>query len=184
MRDKVLLIALLTAWNAPTIACADGGTVRFSEVRDGRRITVFTSPTFACAGTLDVSVLMQDVASGRPLLDLPIVVSAYPISDPQRIVSASATMNAATNKLLHAAQINLPEAGAWRIKVVVGDGLQRGAPICFDVVVASPPLPWLDLAAWIGWPLLAIGLFVFHQWLAHRRAPMPRQVDATGHCQF
>ena len=67
--------------------------------------------------------------------------------------------------------LHLPEAGAWRIEVIVGDGLQRGAPICFDVVVASPPLPWLDLAPWIGWALLAIGLFVFHQWLVHRRRP-------------
>src|SRR5689334_6480039 len=109
VRDKVLLIAVLTAWNVPAITYADGGTVRAREVRDGRRITVFTSPTFLRAGPLDVSVLVQDATSGKPLLDLPILVSAYPILDPQRKISAPATTDTATNKPLHAAQLKLPE---------------------------------------------------------------------------
>ena len=46
------------AWNVPAIACADGGTVRLCEVRDGRRITVLTAPTLLRAGPLDVSVLV------------------------------------------------------------------------------------------------------------------------------
>ncbi|HYV36811.1 MAG TPA: hypothetical protein VE988_13975 [Gemmataceae bacterium] len=173
MRNKVLLIAVLTAWNVPALAYADGGTVRASEVRDGRRITVFTSPTFLRAGPLDVSVLVQDAASGKPLLDLPIVVTAYPILDPRRKISAPATTDAATNKLLHAAQLNLPEDGTWRIEVVV-KGLEQEPAIGFDVDVAPPPPPWLGMSLWIGWPLLAIGVFACHQWLVHKRRPFSR----------
>ena len=168
MRDKVLLIVLLAACNVPEMAYADGGTMRFCEVRDGRRITVFTSPTFLRAGPLDVSVLVQSVASGKPLLDLPIVVSAYHILDPQRKISVPATTDAATNKLLHVAQLKLPEEGTWRIEVVVHE-LEQEPAIGFDVVVVPPPPPWLGMSLWIGWPMLAIGLFALHQWLVHRR---------------
>ncbi len=174
MRGKILLIAIFTVWNAPTIACADGGTVRFCEVRDGRRITIFTAPTLLRAGLVDVSVLVQDVGSGNPLLDLPIVVSAYPIADPRRRISAPATTEAATNKLLHAAQLKLPEAGAWRIEVVV-EGAQHEPGIRFDLDVAQQPPPWLDLSLWIGWPLLAIGVFAVHQYLVHSRQPFSAQ---------
>jgi hypothetical protein len=174
VRDKVLLIAILAAWNAPAIAYADGGIVRLCEVRDGRRITIFTSPTPLRAGPMDVSVLVQDVASGKPVLDLPIVVSAYPIPDPQRSISAHATTEAAINKLLHAAQLKLPESGAWRIEVIV-EGAQKEPALSFDVVVAQPPPPWLDMSLWIGWPLLAIGLFAFHQWLVSWRQALSGQ---------
>jgi hypothetical protein len=174
VRDKVLLITLLTAWNVPEIAHADGGTVRLCEVRDGRRITVFTSPTYLHSGPVDVSVVVQDVASGRPLLHLPIVVSAYPIRDPLRRTSALATTEGATNKLMYAARLQLPEAGAWRIEAVV-EGLQREPPLHFDVVVAPAPPPWLEMSPWICWPLLAIAFFVFHQWLVHTRRPFSGQ---------
>jgi hypothetical protein len=174
MRTKVLLLAVLTAWNVPAPTYADGGTVRASEVRDGRRITVFTSPMFLRSGPMDISVLVQDVASGKPLLDVPIVVSAYPILDPRRKISAPATTDTATNKLLHAAQLTLPEEKTWRIEVVV-DGMQQEPAIAFDVVVAPPLPPWLGMSLWIGWPLLAIGLFACHQWLVHRRRPLARQ---------
>jgi hypothetical protein len=174
VRGKVLLITMWTAWNASAIAHADGGTVRFCEVRDGRRITVFTAPTLLRAGPLDVSVLVQEVDSGKPLLDLPIVVSAYPIPDPWPKISAPATTEAATNKLLHMAQLKLPEAGTWRIEVVV-EGAQQETAIRFDVFVAQAPPRWLDMSLWIGWPLLAIGVFAFHQYLVHRRRPVSGQ---------
>jgi hypothetical protein len=143
-----------------------------------RRITVFISPTSLRAGLLDVSVLVQDVASGKPQLDLLIVVSAYPIPDLRRKVSVPATTDAATNKLFHAAELNLPEAVTWRIEVVV-DGDQQKPAICFEVFVAPPP-PWLDMSLWIGWPLLAIGLFACHQWLVHRRRPFSGRSDVLA----
>src|ERR1019366_4195787 len=145
-----------------------GGIVRLCEVRDGRRITIFTSPTPLRAGPMDVSVLVQDVASGKPVLDLPIVVSAYPIPDPQRSISAHATTEAAINKLLHAAQLKLPESGAWRIEVIV-EGAQKEPALSFDVVVAQPPPPWLDMSLWIGWPRLPLRLLPFSPRLLRRR---------------
>jgi len=168
VRDKILLFAILAAWNAPSIAHADGGIVRLCEVRAGRRITVFTAPTLLRAGPMDISILVQDVASGKPVLDLPIVVVACPIADPERTIRAHATTEAATNKLLHAAQLKLPEAGAWRVEVIV-EGAPQEAAFHFDVIVAQAAPPWLDLSLWIGWPLLAVGLFALHQWLVSRR---------------
>ena len=174
MRGTFMLIALLATWFAlgagASIALGDGGAVRFSSRRGDRLITVFTAPTPLRAGVVDVSVLVQDADSGKPLLDVRIVVHAHPIQHSQGRISAPATSEAATNKLLRAAGLELSEPGWWRVEVVVQD-LGPGPPISFDVEVAEGPPPWLDLSVWIGWPLVAIGCFALHQWLVHRRRP-------------
>jgi hypothetical protein len=171
VRGKVMLIVLLMACNVPAIARADGGTVRCSEVRDGCRITVFTAPTTLRAGPVDVSVLVQDAASGTPLLDVPILVSAHPANYPGLRISIQATSEAATNKFLRAAPMNLVEPGWWHVDVMVQDSKQS---IGFDVEVAEAPPPWLALGLWIGWPLLAIAVFAVHQWLVRRRSTCRR----------
>lgn len=50
----------------PSLAGADGGTLRFSEEKDGYRIAVFTTPTPLRAGPVDISVLVQNAATGEP----------------------------------------------------------------------------------------------------------------------
>jgi hypothetical protein len=171
MRCKVrgVLMTLLIAWLAPSFAWADGGTVRCSELQGGRRVTVFTAPPTLRAGLVDVSVLVQDAESGTPLLDVPICVTAYPVDQPERRTSMPATALAATNQLLRAASMHFSEPGWWRVEVVV-QGPAPPQAIGFDVEVADAPPPWLDLSLWIGWPLLAIGLFAVHQWLVRRRS--------------
>lgn len=156
----------LGAW--PGVVLADGGIVRFAERRGDRLITVLTTPTPLRAGIVDVSVLVQEARSGQPLRDVPIVVHAQPIQGEPRRISARATTAAATNKLLHAAQLDLGESGRWHVDVIVQD-TDPASPIGFDVDVNEPLPPWLDMTFWIGWPVAAIGLFAIHQWLGHRR---------------
>lgn len=136
----------------------DGGTVRLSEVHDGRRITVFTSPVPLRAGPVDVSVLVQDERTGKPILDVGVTVfvegRAYP-----------ASTAVATNKLFQAAQFDLPAPGRWRIDVEV-QGPKGPTRVGCDVEATEALPSWLDLALWIGWPVGAILLFVAHKYLS------------------
>ena len=49
------------------IARGDGGTVRLMTQSSGYQITAFTSPTPVWAGSVDISVFVQDAATGEPV---------------------------------------------------------------------------------------------------------------------
>jgi hypothetical protein len=173
MHGKSIVITLMTVWltlgATASVAFADGGMVRFSERRGDRLlITVFTTPTPFRAGPVDVSVLVQDADTGRPLSDVPIVVYAHSIQNTPRKIAAPATTQAASNKLMCAAALDLTEPGWWHVEIVV-NGFEQEPPIAFDVEVAEALPPWLHMGPWICWPLVAIGVFAVHQLLVYRR---------------
>ncbi len=173
MNGKYIAVILSAMWLIlvadARIACGDGGKVQLSERRDERLITVFTAPTPLRAGRVDVSVLLQNADSKAPLPDDLITVHAYPVLHRSNDISAPATTEAATNKLLKAAQLNIAEPGTWHIDVIAQDEVAE-PPLGFDVEVGEPTPPWLDLVAWIAWPFVAIGLFAVHELLNFRRA--------------
>jgi hypothetical protein len=150
MRDKIAIIVWM-ALAAP--ALADGGTVHLSAVRDGKTVTVFTAPSLPRAGMVDVSIFVQDADSGQPISDMPIMVRARSIRSGEGI-SSPATTEAATNKLMRSALLELPEPGTWHVVV---EGF--ASPIEFDLEIAEPLPPWLDLWPWICWPVVPIALF-------------------------
>ncbi len=166
MHGKPGLMAMLTAWlvlgAGASCALADGGALRLSERRDGHHVAIFTTPTPLRVGCADISTLLQDADSGRPLPDVAIVVTAYPIQHPQRLIRTIATTEAATNKLFRAARLELSTPGRWHVEVEVDvSGSTPGQPFAFEVDVADALPPWLQMSPWFGWPLLVIGLFVF-----------------------
>jgi hypothetical protein len=149
-------------------ARADGGTVRASVTEAGWRVTVFTAPTPPRAGPVDVSVVVQDAATGRPDPAVRVWVRAEPRDRPGPAVEGPATAAAATNKLLVAVAIDLPGPGWWVFRVQVeGDG--RTAEVGFDLEAGPPPPRWLSLAGWVGWPAAAVALFAAHRALVRRK---------------
>jgi hypothetical protein len=134
------------------------------------QVTVFTSPTPFRAGPVDVSVLVQDAATGECLPEARVTLhlTARGTGD---VLEYPATAEAATNKLFHAAVFQLPEPGWWDVEVTV-EGPQGPAVLRFEAR-ADEPLPrWLELWPWFAWPALAVALFGLHQVLvrrAHRR---------------
>ena len=166
MSGKRVLVVLLIGWAelgaAASTVLGDGGTMRFSGRRGDRVVTVFTAPAPLHAGRIDLSVLVLGVETGRPITDLSIEVCRQEVDHPKRTIRAVATTEEATNKLLRAAKIELPEAGRWRFEVFV-EGVDRSQAIGFDVVVAAPPPAWLQMSLWIGWPIVPIGLFAVVQ---------------------
>jgi hypothetical protein len=116
---------------------------------------------------VDVSILLLDANTETPLSDVPVIVEAA--SDlQQRRITRAATNEAATNKMMRAAEIELTP-GKWHLAVFVDDSAKR-SPIGFDVDVAEPIAPWVETGLWIGWPFAAIGLFLIHRVLVQRRS--------------
>lgn len=169
MRPVVLGVIVggfvLGTWCAPV--SADGGALRLSEKKGGYQITVFTAPTPFRAGPVDISVLVQDGVTGEPLPHARVAVRITKLG--QLVLEYPATSERATNKLLRAAQLELPEPGRWELEVEV-EGV-HGLTVINGEVEAAERLPrWRELWPWIGWPALAIALFGIQQVLARRRS--------------
>jgi hypothetical protein len=155
-----------------TVVHADGGMVRLSERRGGHRITVFTSPTPLRVGPVDVSIFVQDAATGEPVSAVSIAVQASPHKHPETVIRQMATTADATNKLFQAAVFDLPEPGRWDLTIVV-EGTSEPIEVPFAVEV-DEPLPRIgEMIPWIAWPAGAILLFCLHQWLVQRKSPRP-----------
>lgn len=165
MRAAVLLAALACA--AP--AWADGGLVRISQPAGPFVVTVFSAPTPLRAGPIDLSVLVQDPDGDRTVLDAEVHVSMYQVGG-SRHLHTSATHDQATNKLLYAALLDLPEPGAWEVKLYITRGSQS-AELSF-LVDADPPLPpWRAYWFYFVLPVVGIVVLTLHQWLVlHRQS--------------
>lgn len=147
---------------------ADGGTVRLSQRQGNYRITVFTSPTPLRAGPVDLSLFVQDAATGEPIPQARITVRLTPRHPGGETISQFATTAAATNKLFQAAIFDLPEPGWWDVAIFI-EGLREPLQAHFEIE-AEEPLPRLgEMAPWIVWPAGVILLFIVHQWLMRRK---------------
>jgi hypothetical protein len=150
-----------------SLARADGGTVRVREQAGAYQVTVFTSPTPFRTGPVDVSVLVQDGATGECVPEARVTVRLT-AGESGEILEYPATAEAATNKLFHAAVFQLPEPGWWDVEVAI-EGRRGPALLRFRVQAGEPPPRWLELWPWFAWPALAVALFSFHQLLVQRR---------------
>ena len=148
----------------PSLAAADGGALRLSEEKDGYRIAVFTTPTPLRAGPADISVLVQDAATGEPASGVQASIKVQRHDGRHEALYQRATTQAATNKLYYAATFDLPEPGWYSVEVSI-IGAKKTTNAGFDVEAAEPLPPALTVLPWVGWPLLAIALFVIHQLL-------------------
>jgi hypothetical protein len=166
-RLPTCLIAMSVSLLAPGAALrADGGTVRLRARAGEYQIAVFTSPTPARVGPIDVSVLAQDGLTGEVVPEARVTVRLTARESGQQI-QAFATTAAATNKLYQAAIVQLPEAGWWTTDITI-DGPVGAAHVRFDLEIA-PPLPrWYVLWPWFSWPILAVAVFACHQMLVRR----------------
>lgn len=149
-------------------AFADGGTVRASVQQRGLRVTVFTSPASPRVGPVDVSVLVQDAASGQPVAGVQVHVRAASRRDQASTIEALATTDNATNKLLNAAVLDVPEAGWWEFRIRV-DGRGEPVEVTFDLEVGEALPGWVSWLGWVAWPVIVILLFATHQLLVRRK---------------
>jgi hypothetical protein len=147
---------------------ADGGAVQLVERHGDTQVTIFTSPTPLRAGPIDVSVLVQDAATGQPVPDAKVAITLSRDASPGPLIQAVATREAATNKLLQSALINLPTAGNWNLQVDAGTSTNQIQTTCALVVGRALP-KWLTQWTWFTWPVIAVLLFGMHRFLASHR---------------
>jgi hypothetical protein len=150
-----------------TFLRADGGAIRLSEKQGGYRITVFTTPTPVRAGPVDISVLVQDAATGEVEPDVRVAIRVTRSGHPDSAVHRPATKDEATNKLYYAAAFDLTKPGWYSVAVCL-DGALGVAQVGFEAEAADPLPPWLTVWPWVGWPVLVILLFGMHQLLVRR----------------
>jgi hypothetical protein len=113
---------------------------------------------------VDVSVLVQDAATGELASGVQVTVQAVRSGSPGAAIHQPATREAATNKLYHAAVFDLPEPGTYRMEVSITGALGE-AQVRFEVEGAEPLPTWVAMLPWVGWPALAVLLFCLHQFL-------------------
>lgn len=159
---------------APLVLCApvwaDGGSLLVRSPGAHWEITALGSPDPLRVGDADLSVLITERDSGRPVLDarVELVLRAPASAGPPQEIHALARLGAGTNGLLYSAWPRLTSPGRWELEIVVeqGDATQRAAtPL--EVAAANSAL----LAHWpaLAFPPLGIALFAIHQTLARRR---------------
>lgn len=157
------------------MAYADGGVVQASDIVGGYRVTVFTSPSPARVGPMDISVWVQDAASGATAADVQVELQLSPGEPGGSTWHLAATREAATNKLFRAATFDAPAAGRYRLEVNVS-GPAGSAQLNCRFAVAEPLPQWQALWPWYSWPLAVMALMVWRELSReHRAAQVPRR---------
>ena len=169
-RISVALLALTMLACSGEVARADGGRLVRVERTNGWIVSVFVAPDPPRVGPVDVSVLVQEEASGSVIVDADIAVTLKAVEG--ATTSAPANRTQATNKLLQSALLTTPSAGDWQgiIDCRVGNAK---AEIPFTLQVAAAPPAWTKLAPWILWPFAAVAIFVAHRTRAASQPPAP-----------
>ncbi len=155
----LLLLTALTSLPAPLRA--DGGTFQFRKQAGPFTVTLFSAPVPLRAGTADLSVLVQDQQESA-LIDAAVTVRLS--KENEQDIVARATTAQATNKMLDAAQIELPSAGAWQIEVHVTRGALAGSALG-SINVLPEEAPFFTYRFYFAVVPVGIALFVLNQWL-------------------
>jgi hypothetical protein len=161
----------------PTSAQADGGSICFQGDTTSFHVTVFTSPPVLSAGTVDLTVLVQDRTRLDPLLDATVTFDLIAESTGTRPVAAwtppacasttrfslagiPAKLYHGENRLLYGAYVQIPCSGMWKLKITI----ERASAIenVSTLLPVNPPVP-PALAYWhllILPPLCILGFVV------------------------
>lgn len=152
MRRTAACVALLLE---AAVLAADGGRVRGRQEAGPFTVTVFTAPEPLTAGPADVSVLVQDRASGEVLLDARVEVR---LTAPGARESRTFVAGPGTNRLLKSAAVFLPNAGLWAFEVVVRRAADAAA-VSGTMPVEAPAPRLVAIWPFVAAPPVAVALF-------------------------
>jgi hypothetical protein len=165
---RIQLAAWLVAMSS--IVCtnhyaqADGGRLMRVERTHGWIVSIFAAPDPPRVGPIDVSVLVQEEATGKVIADAEIVVALKSLRDTNVTLSAPASRQQATNKLLQSALLVAPSVGDWQ-GTIHCSACADTAEIPFTLQVDAARPAWTQVAPWILWPFAAAAIFVAHRTL-------------------
>lgn len=131
-------------------------------------VSLFTTPESLAVGPADLSVMVEEQASGKVLLDADVVITLTAEDARTAPVVAHLSHAHATNRLLEDAVIQLPHAGRWRAVIRVSEaGREASASTVLTVANYSARRGTVWLFAIL--PICAVALFAWVQ-VAKRRA--------------
>jgi hypothetical protein len=97
---------------------ADGGKVQFQRQAGPFLITLFSDPSEVHVGRVDLSVLCQKSDDKSTILDAKVFLHLTKPGGAEIVeFTLPASHEAATNKTLYAAHLDLPTTGKWKVKV-------------------------------------------------------------------
>jgi hypothetical protein len=172
---RIVLMACILLGALPT-ARADGGRLQMRTEAGPFTISLFTLPDTLAAGPIDTSVLVQDSTSSDVLMDARITLALTPPHPDARPIVVQLSHAQATNKLLQAAQIDLPTAGKWRVDVQVEQGGRR-ANCTTELEVVPRTSPWGTV--WF-FALLPAAVLLLFAGVQVRKATIERNRRAQG----
>ena len=167
MRILCSLTAILALGMCTTAAYGDGGSILLHQDAGAFTITLFAAPQPMVMGTADLSVMVQDRATGAVLLDPEIDVTAGLAAEAVPIETIRLARANAANRLLQAASVPLPKAGNWRLTVRVhrgNDVVQVSTEVTVEPDTSRTTLIWF----YVLLPVVAIAIFLLHQGLKNR----------------
>jgi hypothetical protein len=166
--NKIALCACFARVACCNVASADGGRIVLSEKQGNYQISAFAAPIPLRAGPVDISVLLQDSETKRPVVDDRVFITLKVQNDAGEVLQAIASKEAVTNKLMRAALLDLPHGGIWNFEVNVTSDHDI-SKVQFDLE-AGPPLPrWITAWPWFGWPAIVVSIFIVHRVLVSRK---------------
>ena len=147
----------------------DDQALRFQGASGPFGVAVFASPGDLPVGQAPFSVLVQNHQSGEVLLDAAVEMTAVPaagVATPP--ATAQLSSEDSENKLLQAAELNLPAAGDWTLKVSVrrnSDAAEFWLPLQVTKEEPGMAFPW-PYALVVG-----IGAILLLTYVRRHRAP-------------
>lgn len=107
---------------------ADGGKVQLQKQAGPFVITLFSDPSEVRVGRVDFSVLCQNSNDKSTVLDAKVFIHMTKPGGSEIVeFTLPASHEAATNKLLYVAHLDLPTAGRWRVRVDVRKGTDEAS---------------------------------------------------------
>ncbi|MFL6450638.1 MAG: hypothetical protein ACJ746_23590 [Bryobacteraceae bacterium] len=163
-------LALLLFAGGPVLR-ADGGKVQLQKQAGPFLITVFSDPSEVRVGRVDLSVLCQKSNDKSTVLDAKVFLHLTKPGGAEIVeFTLPATHEAATNKTLYAAHLDLPSIGNWKVKVDVRRGADE-ASVSGDLNVL-PKEPLLMTY----WPFFVIVLLFALLFAINRRLRRGREL--------
>jgi hypothetical protein len=153
---KRMALASLVLLAVASPSWADGGRVRLRQTSGPFALTVFTSPEPLAVGDADVSVLVQEAATGAVALDAEVAVR---LRAPGAHSFVERETSQGRNRLLRAASVGFDAPGRWDYEIVVrrsGARAEVGGTLDVAPAVARWRAAWPFLAA----PPMAVALFL------------------------
>ena len=176
---RVLILIFSSIICLARMGWADGGAIQFQGDAGSFHVTVFTMPPILSAGSVDVTVLIQDRSKLNPLLDAHVLLDlsaqtasslkkeawtppACAMNMPSSLADIPAKLNHGENRLLYGAAVQVPFSGIWKLKI----NIQRDAEtesVSTLLKVTPPPSPPLAYWQLFALPPLSVLGFILNR---------------------